>query len=359
MLPRPPSEDLVSRIRATEQQRSAALLRAATDLFVLDGSHDMDQLRRYEMLALHFLPLVGQEDRAFVAGRLCDQGDAPRAVVGLLARDGIAVADPLLRRSAVLDSIDLLAIIATTGSEHHRAIATRDNLGADVLRALKLAGIIAAPARAAEPALPTSPVEGPPRRTAFYYSSTTRDPWRFLALDQKGRRRLIAEIAARPPAADGTAQSSLAADRAFRSILGAARIVGYARSGQLSAIIDTIVESLGLPADLVSLAISDSGGEALAVMLKALRLDDAQARQVLLLASPTGKDTAAFFPLSDLYSGMEPEVAEALVDAWRQAEARARGGAHQPHFADNRPNRTAASPQQAPRESHKDQARRA
>jgi hypothetical protein len=42
----------------------------------------------------------------------------------------------------------------------------------------------------------------------------------------------------------------------------------------------------------------------------------------------------AFFPLSDLYAGMEPEVAETLVEAWRDAASPGYAG-HEPHMADN------------------------
>ena len=54
-------------------------------------------------------------------------------------------------------------------------------------------------------------------------------------------------------------------------------------------------------------------------MLKALRLDNVQARQVFLLASPSGHDVKQFFPLSDLFSGMEASTAETLVAAWRDS----------------------------------------
>ena len=127
---------------------------------------------------------------------------------------------------------------------------------------------------------------------------------------------------------------SASPDLAFRAILGAARIVGFAQSGQLPAIVEAIVEGLDLPRDLVAAAVTDPGGELLAIMLKALRLTDDQARQVLLLASPTGKDVATFFPLSDVYAGLEVIVAEALVAAWRDATGVQRAPHHQPHFAD-------------------------
>ena len=331
----PLSESLADLARADERRRDAALLRATTDLFVLDVGHNGDDLRRFEELALHFLPKVGVPDRAFVGECLARCADAPHAVVVTLARDVIAVAAPVIRHSAVLTSVDLLALIAATGADHHHAIAQRPSLPSDISYALRLAGdaeTIAildgdvSPVEGARSANPSSPPRGQP-----VTASDMLDPWRFLGLDRRGRLAIIADLASRP----GIAPDSARPELAFRAILGAARIVGFARSGQLSAIAAAISEGLDIPRDLVAAAINDPGGELLAVMLKALRLDDVQARQVFLLASPPGKDVATFFPLSDLYSGLEPDVAEMLVAIWRDATSEARSPRHQPHFADN------------------------
>jgi uncharacterized protein (DUF2336 family) len=372
--------------RVNEQRRDAALLRATTELFVLDVVHDRDELNRFEELALHFLPKVKVEDRVFVAERLALAGDAPLAVIRLLARDVITVAAPVLKHSSVLNSVDLLGIIAATSAEHHRLIARRVGLSADVKRALRLAGdpavlarldailpmagdpavraagVSAVAAAIASPAVPAVPARPAPRPAAppsppspilsaasasampapqptspsagFYYSNRL-DPWRFLSLDHKARLKLIADIAARPPALPH-GNKAARVDRAFRSILSAAQIVSFARGRQIEPIVDAIGEGLGLSRQLIHAAIADRTGELFAVMLKALRLDDSQARQVFLLASPLGLDVQAFFPLSDLYAGMEPEVAETLVEAWREAAGPTPSG-HEPHLADNSP----------------------
>jgi hypothetical protein len=344
-------DELTDRARAAERKRDGALLRAATELYALDASHDLDEMRRFEALALHFLQRVTADDRRFVAEHLAGHAGAPHAVLCQLARDLPEVAEPVLRRSPILTAIDLLAVIAVTGDQHHQAIARRANLAPEVRRALRLTGSPDITNAFAEDSLPGEPA-------GFYYASTTRDPWRFLSLDRKARLRLIAEIASRPPA-DPDMTAGDRADRAFRSILGAARIVGFARSGRLDAIIDTIADGLGLPTDLVKAAAADAGGEPLAIMLKALRLDDVQARQVLLLASPAGRESRSFFPLSDLYAGMEPDVAEAMITAWRDA-ATLRRPAHQPHFAENGERRSVASPPVASRSIRPDEeARRA
>jgi uncharacterized protein (DUF2336 family) len=342
MQPKELTEGLPDAARANERRRDSALLRATAELFVLDVIHDRDEIRRFEEITTHFLPKVSVADRTFVAERLAIAQDAPASVIRALARDVIEVAAPVLKHSSVLGPIDLLAIIAATGAEHHRLIARRTHLSPEVIRALRLTGdttVIAkldqtptaAPTETAiERAIDTSAAT---EINTGIYRSNRLDPWRFLSLDRPARLRLIADIAARPPPLAYAAPSTKL-DRAFRSILSAAQIVGYARSGQVGPIIAAIADGLGLPSTLVTAALNDHSGDLFAVMLKALRLDDVQARQVLLLVAPSGRDVRAFFPLSDLYGGMEPSVAETLVGAWRSAVASSKE-THEPHLAPN------------------------
>jgi uncharacterized protein (DUF2336 family) len=365
-------DDLADLARSNQQTRDAALLRATTDLFVQEAAHDRDELHRYEELAIHFLPKVAVADRKVVAGLLALCPDAPAAVVRMLARDIIEVAAPIIRRSPVLQALDLLSVIAATGPQHHRLIARRMSLDDDVKRALRLTGdadvlgylddgqSMRSPETAvAAGAAPVSAPQTFAYRPVRDAAPDRLDPWRFLSLDRPARLRLIADLASRPPQRQ-SAGSASRLDRAFRSILGAAQIVGFARGGRLDALIGAIADGLELQPDLVAAAVNDATGEALAVMLKTLRLDDAQAQQVFLLATATGTDTATFFPLADLYSSMEPSVADALAEAWRTA-GRSTGARHQPHMSDTgeRARRSEGDLQRRPAAPAEERARRA
>src|SRR4051812_33561171 len=123
MSPKPLTDGLADLPRSTAATRDANLIRATTDLYVQDAVHDRDQSKRFEELAVHFLPKIGPADRAYVAERLAERRDAPAAVIRLLARDEINVAAPVLTASPMLDLLTLLSTIAATGVEHHRAIA--------------------------------------------------------------------------------------------------------------------------------------------------------------------------------------------------------------------------------------------
>ncbi|MHA1554603.1 MAG: hypothetical protein ACTSU0_09365, partial [Alphaproteobacteria bacterium] len=139
----------------------------------------------------------------------------------------------------------------------------------------------------------------------------------FLDMDRGARLRAIARIAggslnhlperANPPPA-------------FSQIVSTAEIIGFARARKADEMIDAIATSLDLPDRMVRASVNDATGELLAILLKALRLDNVTAQQVFLVMSPAGRDVSCFFPLSDLFSGMETFVADAIVDRWRDGE---------------------------------------
>jgi hypothetical protein len=336
--------------QSSQRSRDAALLRATTELFIQEAAHDRDEIRRYEELAIHFLPRVAVEDRIHVATRLADRPDAPQSVIRMLAKDTIEVAREVLARSSVLGALDLLAVIAATGAEHHRLIAARPNLAADVVRALKLVGdpdAVASPQGGDKPVATPATASAAPRSWARELPPPARGPARivpldpdliefrnFLAAERSLRLRLMADLASWPPRRPYQGPGSRL-DHAFRSILGAAQIVGFARRNQRRELITAIADGLALPEEIVRASLDDRSGEPVAVLLKALGLDNIQAQQVLLLATPAiGQDVNVFFRLVDLYAAMEPSVAEILVASWRGDEAQ-RVHRHEAHFAEN------------------------
>ncbi len=349
-----------------QQARDATLLRATTDLFAQELAHDRDEIRRYEELATHFLPRVSPEDRAFVAEQLAARPDAPQSVIRMLARDRVDIARHVIGQSPVLGPLDFLTVIAATGPDHHRLIAKRADLAPEVEHALRLVGdeetldIVGAreavAGSAAEPEIHPAVEEPPsaaepdalPQRSEMLRAGAERlDVWQFLGLDRAARLRLMAALATRPPVRRYAGPASRL-DRAFRTILSAAQIVGFARSGQRPALVEAIAGGLGLDREVVVACLDDATGEPAAVLLKALGLDNVQAQQVFLLATPTiGFDVNVFFRVTDVYAGMEKWIAEILVDAWRENDARP-APRHEPHFSDNAARRRPAAVEKAP-----------
>lgn len=348
-------------ISSTQQMRDSALLRATTELFVQELIHDRDEIQRYEELATHLLAKVPDGDRGYVAERLAIRLDAPLGVMRLLAKDKIEIAQPVLKHSPVLGPLDLLSVIAATGPQHHRLIAERQGLAIEVQEALRISAVRsgippddradqgAARAGAPKADIPPPPADASPLAEGAAPGSGRFDPWRFLALERPERLKIMAELASRPPIRHYAGPSGRL-DRAFRAILSAAQVVGFARGGQRQALIDAIAETLALDPRFVVASLEDSSGEPLAVLLKALGLDNIQAQQVFLLATSTvGQDVTIFFRLCDLYAGMEPVVAETLSEAWR-APSRPAAPRHVPVFAENGDRRRAGMPE-ASRES--------
>jgi hypothetical protein len=354
--------------RSTEDARDANLIRATTDLYVQDPVHDRDESRRFEELAIHFLPRIGVPDRAYVSERLADRRDAPSAVIRMLARDTIDVAAPILSTSPVLDSLALLSTIAATSAEHHRIIACRKDLPEQVKRALRLTGdaevLRLVDGQAPAPAIPApAPISLDGfRHGPMALREAHRDGRRFLELSRRDRLAVLVDHATRPTTISTGGSTTKRLDRAFRSILGAAKIVGFARTGQRAPLIAAIADGLEMGPDFVTACLDDPSGEALAILLKGLRLDAVQAQQVFLLASPSGRDTNLFFPLADLYAGMEASVAETICDAWRSNATGATGG-YEPYVAGEEASRAAAvQPSRinpAAAVARKDEARRA
>jgi hypothetical protein len=365
----PVPNDLADLSNASQQKRDGALLRATTELFLHQAGHDRDEVRRFEELATHFLPRVTVADRIYVAEKLATSAEAPPAVMRALAKDCIEVARSVLRYSTALRSLDLLTVIAATGPQHHRLIAQRATIEPDVERALRLMGDgettsflddragtrrVAAPP-APTPSAPAEPPAPPARKSEIALPTPRRnaDPLRlnpeelsfegFLALDRPARLRVLADLTTHPPSRR-YAGPSARIDQAFRSILGAAQIVSFARRGQIAELVTGMAEGLGIPEDIIRRAMDDTSGEAFVVMLKVLGLDNVQAQQVLLLATPAiGRDVNVFFKLADVFAALESFVAESLLAAWRHG-GRSATPRHEPIFAPDGTRRPSSAP---------------
>jgi len=368
------TSSLISMALST-QNREAALLRATTDLFVHGGQHSHDEIQRFEELALHFLPKVLVSDRAYVAESLADRVDAPPAVLTILGKDLVEVASPILKRAKNLSASDLIKVISETGPLHHRMIAGRRDLPPEVVKELRVRQdavtvalldrpAVATPARAAEPessivpfALAAGDIMGPlpydrddtnlpleeaegneeedkePAEVFFDFPAPTDevDPLpqvevreaveRFMDLDQAGRNGIIAALSdqrVQPPRLTPRQQFDIALHAAQK----AGQIPGLARSKRKEALVGAFADGLGLDYLLVERMIDDPSGEPLVLLVKAIGLSEAEARQVLLLANPAiGYAVKTFFRLADLHASMEPSVAEAMVAAWRDDPA--------------------------------------
>lgn len=333
------SDDLMALARALPQDRDATLLRATTGLYCQEPPHDRDAMRRYEELALYFLPKVGAGDRAHVSALLAGRSDAPVAVIRQLARDRIEVAAPVLRQSPALTTIDLLGVIASTGVEHHRLIGSRPNISVDVLRALALArgqspavGDEPVELPVPAPAAPTTREEAPPAP-----ESADDDLEAFLRLAPRERLARLAAMSERQASALAPAQPRKI-DRVLRHAFACAEIVASARTSNRRRLVAAFAEVLEIETVAIERLIDDPSGEPLVLMVKASGLKDTDGRIVLLLANPVlSQSVETFFRLAELYASLDAGVAEAFIAGWRkQDDAERPAPRHIPVFAENR-----------------------
>ncbi len=311
-MPKPQLDGFSRLVHAKDTTRNAALLRAMTELYALDPDHDAGQNRRFEELATHLLPDAGLDDRIFVAERLADISDAPLTVLGALARDDIEVARPILARSMTLGAFELLTALAAGGAEHARIIAGRPDLPADVKAALAHRDVTGPAADDGSDSPPTAQTDDRREAAAGHSASAAA----FLEMETDERLRYIARMA--DARLSGGRSGPGGADEAFEQLIGSAQIVGFARSRQRAEFVASVARGLDLPKNLVEASLEDLTGEPLALVMKALRIDDVTAQQVFLGMSPVGLDVQAFFQLSDLYSGLEAVVAAGIIERWRE-----------------------------------------
>lgn len=114
--------------------RLAEAARRITDLF-LQGAPKLrpDHVDLFDGILIDLVPHTETAARAELAERLSVLGNAPRALVGQLAReDEILIAGPLLRRSPLIDEAALVEIARVQGQGHLLAMSERPTLSADL-----------------------------------------------------------------------------------------------------------------------------------------------------------------------------------------------------------------------------------
>lgn len=117
-------------VKHGDPKRRAEAARRITDLFLLGAAnfrpHHVDL---FDGVLVDLVPHTEPAARADLAERLSVLANAPRGLVGQLAReDDISIAGPLLRRSPVIDEKLLIEIARMKGQGHLLAMSERPTL---------------------------------------------------------------------------------------------------------------------------------------------------------------------------------------------------------------------------------------
>ncbi|MDJ1158757.1 DUF2336 domain-containing protein [Chelatococcus sp. SYSU_G07232] len=114
-------------------ERRTEALRRVTDLFLRDApAYADDQVALFDTVLVRLAGVIETQARAELAERLAGVANAPAGVVRSLAHDEIAVARPVLTRSARLSDEDLVSVATAKGQDHMAAIAMRRTLAQTV-----------------------------------------------------------------------------------------------------------------------------------------------------------------------------------------------------------------------------------
>jgi uncharacterized protein (DUF2336 family) len=121
-------------VRQGDPKRLADIALQIAELF-LEGATNFrsDHVDLFDRVLIDLVPHVEIPARADLAERLSVLANAPRILVGHLAReDAITIAGPLLRRSPVVDEGVLIEIARMRGQGHLLAMSERKRLSSDL-----------------------------------------------------------------------------------------------------------------------------------------------------------------------------------------------------------------------------------
>jgi uncharacterized protein (DUF2336 family) len=121
-------------VRHGDPKRRAEAARRITELY-LQGATKFrpDHVDLFDVVLIDLVPHTETASRADLAERLSILANAPKRLVGQLAReDEILIAGPLLRRSPALDEGDMIEIARMKGQGHLLAMSERPVLSADL-----------------------------------------------------------------------------------------------------------------------------------------------------------------------------------------------------------------------------------
>ena len=121
-------------VRHGDPQRRAEAARRIAELFFQDAATlRSNHVDLFDGLLIDLVPHAELAARAELAERMSLLANAPRELVGQLARENeIAIAGPLLRRSPVLDEAALIEIARVKGQGHLLAMSERAVLSTDL-----------------------------------------------------------------------------------------------------------------------------------------------------------------------------------------------------------------------------------
>jgi hypothetical protein len=324
------------------------LLRVLTDQYLHRRIHTLDEERQYTELTLRLLDETDVPARAAVATRLAAHPNAPRAIILRLARDLLAVAEPVLRSSPQLAPADLDAIARDRGPTYAAIIAERTSSRPT-------------PHSASHPSTPPTVARPnemqrqaqrptPPQRQAPPVSASRTDGCTavgaaveantpnvkpgmkpdlqpdmtpamdakelsglFFAADSLERRLILISLEYLPTAAPNLPMVMQQGD--------IWRLESSALQHKTEAVLRELERALGISRRTALRVVEDDSGEPIVAAAKAMELPADVLQRILLFMNPrVGQSVDRVYELAGLYADITVDAARRLIGIWRDAD---------------------------------------
>lgn len=131
--------DLIALANEPSSAKRRELLRGVTDMFFEGDGHNTVEMGLFDDVMSQLAGEMEEAVKVELAQRLGEAPAPPRGLTRTLASDSIAVAEPILRSSALTDE-DLLHVARTQGQDHLRAISQRASVSSAVSDAIVARG---------------------------------------------------------------------------------------------------------------------------------------------------------------------------------------------------------------------------
>lgn len=359
---------LIELAREGSPEARRDLLRQITDLFMAPSAqHSAATMQHFEAILSQ---LVGEAEPALrreTAERLADAPAAPRGLINLLARDNIAVAEPVLKRSTALGEDDLIAIIALRNQGHINAVARRaevppsvstsivehgaeaalislaKNQGAQFSPAAMHAMVAKARKRPDLQAPMTGRYDLPPQlltQLFFYVASPLKkeilqrsdmlDPALVDVAVTANRHRLMEEIAGEAADTKEFISDAIRMNAVHETLLK--RLIAENRRREFQF---AFAHLIGVDLATAQTILGDSSFEALAIACRAVSVERPNFARFVMALRKNGGDEAKALRILDLYEKVPVEAAERVMRFWRMRTEAASGAARLARFIDD------------------------
>jgi len=346
-------ERLVDLAKETSSETRRNLLREITYVFMADpDAHSDAERAHFDSSLQHVAGEVEVALRAELSERLADVASAPKGIVNQLARDDIAVAAPVLARSAALDDADLMAIVDESGQQHMAAISSRasvsvgladklvergddtvlkalaENAGATLSRAAAETMVDRASRNEALQGPLVSRADMPPdlmNEMYFFVSNALREEILKKADDMDAATvdRLIDESRAKVVDAASAASQSrssaekLVADHVAAGTLNEACMMAFLDQRQLQAFLLAFAHLCDVDKENAQRILRDKSCESAAIACRAAQFDPANFAKIATMLHAGSGAADGSMRLLDLYNKMTVETAQRVMRFWR------------------------------------------